>query len=62
MSGGLQPGEKYVLKKFQEELAKEVEKLFCSIKNHTMKMVQMNPLDKLSATPKCILGSSMASL
>lgn len=44
MSGGLQPGEKYFLKKFQEEQAKEVEKLFYSIENHARKMVQMNSL------------------
>ena len=44
ISGGLQPGEKYVLKRFQEEQGKEVEKLFYSIENHTRKMVQMNSL------------------
>ena len=42
ISGGLQPGEKYVLKRFQEEQGKEVEKLFYSIENHTRRMVQMN--------------------
>ena len=41
---GLQPGEKYVLKKFQEEQTKEVEKLIYSIEDHTRKMVPVNPL------------------
>lgn len=44
ISGGLQPGEKYVLKKFKEEQTKEVEKLLHSIEDHTRKMVQMNSL------------------
>lgn len=38
IAGGLQPGDKYVLKKFKKEQAKEVEKLFFSIENHTRKM------------------------
>lgn len=44
ISGGLPHGEKYVLKRFKEEQAKEVEKLFHSAENHTRKMVQMNSL------------------
>ena len=44
ISGGLQPGEKYVVKKFKEEQTKEVERLFHSIEDHTRKMVQMNSL------------------
>ena len=44
ISGGLEPGEKYVLKKFREEQTKEVERLFHSIEDHTRKMVQMNSL------------------
>ena len=44
ISGGLEPGEKYVLKKFKEEQTKEVERLFHSIEDHTRKMVQMNSL------------------
>lgn len=38
IAGGLQPGDKYVLKKFKKEQAKEVEKFFFSIENHTRKM------------------------
>ena len=44
ISGELQPGEKYVLKKFKEEQTKEVERLFHSIEDHTRKIVQMNSL------------------
>jgi len=44
ISGRLQPGEKYVLKKVRKEQAKEVENLFVSKENHTRKIVQMNSL------------------
>lgn len=44
ISGGLPARQKYVLKRFKEEQAKEVEKLFDCIEDHTRKMVQMNSL------------------
>jgi hypothetical protein len=40
---GLSPG-KYVLKKVQEQKVNEIEKVFKSIEEHTIKVVQMNAL------------------
>lgn len=39
ISGGLQTGEKYDLKRFKEEKSKEENKLFHCVEDHTRKMV-----------------------